>query len=306
MTVSVGVLTYNHGPFIGKVIESILDQKTDFPFEIIVCDDCSTDETVAEATEYSRKHPDKVRVITSTTNKGVYQNSLKLIDACLGEFVAMVDGDDWWTSKEKLQRQVDALRSDENAIGCFHDAEIVLTDDEGNTVDYYKGFKLYSQVHLFHPICHPWDIVERTIIPTSSLVFRNQRIALRDELVKYQHVKLSLVWVYHLMLAKHGHFIYINEPWCVYNNNKNGLTKMVQRPDFISSNINVLRSLFNDSYFRNLKHHIYRSLATEISHYLFANPQELTFFKKVSLIWQFNVYSILYAVSRSFSLLKRT
>jgi len=107
--VSVRTITYNHAPYIRQCIEGVLAQQTVFPFEYIIGEDCSTDGTREIVLEYGRRHPDRIRVITSEQNVGMRANGQRTRDACRGRYVAICEGDDCWHDPNKLQRQVDFL-----------------------------------------------------------------------------------------------------------------------------------------------------------------------------------------------------
>ena len=109
--VSISMITYNHAPFIAQAIEGVLQQKTTFPFELVIGEDCSTDNTREIVSEYHKKHPDIFRVIASDKNIGATRNSLRTLKACQGKYIAYCEGDDYWHHPYKLQKQVDYLES---------------------------------------------------------------------------------------------------------------------------------------------------------------------------------------------------
>lgn len=107
--VSIWCLTYNFGPFIRQAMEGFLAQETDFPFEILVHDDCSTDDTVTVLREYQQKYPDKVRLFLEEVNQGT-KHLHRFLDKVRGDYVAICEGDDRWTDPGKLQKQLGFLR----------------------------------------------------------------------------------------------------------------------------------------------------------------------------------------------------
>jgi glycosyltransferase involved in cell wall biosynthesis len=109
--VSAKMITYNHAPYIVQAIEGVLQQKTNFPFELVIGEDCSTDGTRAIVLEYQRKYSDIIRVITSDNNVGAYENIRRTSKACRGRYVAFCDGDDFWHDPSKLQKQTDYLET---------------------------------------------------------------------------------------------------------------------------------------------------------------------------------------------------
>jgi glycosyltransferase involved in cell wall biosynthesis len=108
---SIVLITYNHAPYIRRSIEGMLEQKTSFPFELIIGEDCSTDGTREIVFEYQRTHPEVVRVITSEKNVGACENVRRCEQSCRGEYICYCDGDDYWTAPNKLERQVGFLQA---------------------------------------------------------------------------------------------------------------------------------------------------------------------------------------------------
>jgi hypothetical protein len=119
--VSVYMLAYRHEPYIAQAIESIVAQQVDFPFELVVGEDCSPDRTREIALRYQASHPRIVRVLPEEANVGAFDNSARCIRQCRGEFIAICEGDDYFNDPRKLQAQVDALRADPGAIACHTD-----------------------------------------------------------------------------------------------------------------------------------------------------------------------------------------
>lgn len=109
--VSVEVLVYNQASTLRQCIESIVAQKTDFPFEIIIGNDCSTDDSLDVALALQREHPDKIRILSTRRNVGLNRNARNVRRAMRGTFAAFCEGDDWWLTETRLQEQVDLLRA---------------------------------------------------------------------------------------------------------------------------------------------------------------------------------------------------
>lgn len=128
MKVSVAMVTYNQERFLGQAIESALAQRTDFPFEIVLSDDCSTDGAPEIARRYAQQYPERIRLLTHETNLGLTRNIAQTIEACHGEYVANLEGDDYWTDTEKLQRQVDYLDANRDCSWCFTRATVIDAD----------------------------------------------------------------------------------------------------------------------------------------------------------------------------------
>jgi glycosyltransferase involved in cell wall biosynthesis len=103
------MLAYNHGPYIEQAIEGVLAQETDFPVELLIGEDHSTDNTLETARRYERANPGRIRVITSGHNVGAKNNLRRLEAACTGKYIAYCEGDDYWHDPQKLQKQVGFL-----------------------------------------------------------------------------------------------------------------------------------------------------------------------------------------------------
>ncbi len=135
--VSVYTITYNHEKYIAESIDSFLIQETDFPFEIVIGEDCSTDGTRKIIEEYVEKYPNIIKLITSENNVGMQANGQRTMEACKGQYIATCEGDDYWTDKNKLQIQKDFLESNPEYIICYTDVEAFC--ENGIIYDYIGG-----------------------------------------------------------------------------------------------------------------------------------------------------------------------
>lgn len=128
--VSVSMVTYNQREYIERTIESILNQRTDFPFEIVIGEDCSTDGTREIVLEYAEKFPDIIKAITSERNVGFHENAYRTSMACSGKYIAWCDGDDYWHRMDKLQIQADYLERHPEC-GLVHSDQDRLFEEHG-------------------------------------------------------------------------------------------------------------------------------------------------------------------------------
>ena len=117
--VSVCMLTYNHEKYLQQAIDGVMEQKTDFEYELIIGEDCSTDGTRRICFENQTRYPNRIRVLWSDDNIGIHKNNRLAMLSCRGEFVALCDGDDYWVNPLKLQKQVDFMRRHPTAGICF-------------------------------------------------------------------------------------------------------------------------------------------------------------------------------------------
>ncbi len=167
--VSICSITYNHAPFIRQCLDGFLMQQTNFPIEIIINDDCSTDGTTEIIREYAEKYPDKIFPIFHEENlysQGVRGMAQKFVyPKARGKYIATCEGDDYWTDPLKLQKQVDFLESHPDYSMCCHKAEVV-----------YEGVpqsdsKLYE--HIRDNELSAARIMLPPAIPTASMMVRS-------------------------------------------------------------------------------------------------------------------------------------
>ncbi len=127
--VSVIVATYNHEKYIGKALESIVSQETDFEIEALVGDDASKDGTGKIVEEYGRSYHNIIKPIIRRKNLGAFKNILDLIKRAEGEYIAFLEGDDYWIDEHKLQKQIDFLDNNRDFVASFGISYVVDEND---------------------------------------------------------------------------------------------------------------------------------------------------------------------------------
>jgi glycosyltransferase involved in cell wall biosynthesis len=128
ITVSVLIITYNHEKFIEEAIYSVVNQKTSFKFEVLIGNDCSTDKTLELIERVKSKYPDLITVYTSEINILPVANLLNLLKRSRGEYIAILEGDDKWCDKFKLQTQIEFLVDNNHYGACAHKTEYIKSD----------------------------------------------------------------------------------------------------------------------------------------------------------------------------------
>jgi glycosyltransferase involved in cell wall biosynthesis len=138
--VTVCCLAYNQEEFITEALDGFAKQETTFPFEVIVHDDTSTDRTPEIIREYAARRPDIFRPIFQTENQfsknGIYPNATHVYPLARGKYIALCDGDDYWTDPHKLQKQVDFMEKNPSFALCYHDYYV---KNGGQFTDELKG-----------------------------------------------------------------------------------------------------------------------------------------------------------------------
>ena len=205
--VSVSIITYNHRHCIARAIDSVLQQQVDFPYEIIIGDDCSTDSTQVILREYQQKHPEIIQLILHPrryTGVAGRLNNITNLYACRGQYIAMLDGDDYWISPNKLSAQVSFLDRHPDYVMTFHDTRFV--SDDPSFTPYYQS----ETNDLLAPgaMYTYQDIVDGWFIQTSTLLYRNRLIGEFPEW--FWHV-YSADYAIQLLVAQHGKIKYLEQ-----------------------------------------------------------------------------------------------
>ena len=202
--VSINMITYNHEPFIAQAIEGVVMQKTNFRIELVIGEDCSTDSTRKICEDYAIKYPEIIRLLPSEQNLGMSQNGIRTLRECKGKYIALLDGDDYWTDPLKLQKQVDFLEGNSDYVLCFHRVNILKTNDEIIEDFITKVPENYEAI----------DTLARlgNYIHTPSVVFRN---IIKSFPPEFEQSPIGDYFLY-MMLAKHGKLKYLEEKMAVY------------------------------------------------------------------------------------------
>lgn len=208
--VTVSCIAYNHEKYIARALDSFLMQKTDFPFEIVIHDDASTDRTAEIIREYAEKYPDIIRPMYQTENQ--YSQGISNISGAFnfpraeGKYIAMCEGDDYWIDDTKLQRQADYMEAHPECTMCFHSARIESDDKalRAKEVRPYKHSKL----------CTPEEVIDkRANYPTASLMFQAE---LAKQLPQWYHDCPVGDVPIHIFMASKGTVYYMDRKMSVY------------------------------------------------------------------------------------------
>lgn len=244
--VDVFMPTYNHGTYLAQAIESVLAQKTDFAYRLNIADDGSTDGAQALSKQYAQQNPDHIRAVLSPHHVGILHQdrlSLKVLQSCQAKYVAVLEGDDYWTDPDKLQKQIDFLESHPDFAICFHGVKTVNE----------KGDEQPDPCLAPHqkPISTIEDLLAGNFIHACSVMFRGGLI--KEFPDWYTTVRLG-DWPLHVMNARHGKIGYLDEVMAAYRFHEGSLWSSRDRLDQITETIEVLDHL--DAYlgFKYRKH----------------------------------------------------
>lgn len=206
--VSVCMITYNHEAFIGQSIESILSQDTDFEFELVIGDDCSIDGTTAICEDFAARDL-RVRLLPRERNLGVMPNFTRTLRACGGEYIAVCEGDDYWTDPQKLRKQVQFLDAHSDYAGSAHQS-MVMVDDAPS-----RHFKENVPANL-----GTTDLIGGRLFHTASVVFRRSVL----DLFCNSPLVLSCDRLLNLCISFVGRIDYSEECMCAYRLHGAGLS----------------------------------------------------------------------------------
>ena len=172
MKLSVFVVTYNQEQYIRQCLDSIVMQQINFDYEVIIGEDCSTDSTPQICDEYAEKYP-FIHVYHHQKNLGLVKNWEFVLNRCTGEYVAMIEGDDYWTNPNKLQTQVDYLEAHTDCQICFYKPSVVFT--EYVKEDQKKRDTLIFE-HLRPKIYSRTEVYEKWTILTGTVMYRSPSV----------------------------------------------------------------------------------------------------------------------------------
>lgn len=202
------MVTYAHEKFISQAIESIVMQKTDFPFELVIGEDCGPDKTREVCIKYQKKYPDIIKLNFRDKNVGPQQNFINTYNLCQGKYVAICEGDDYWTDPYKLQKQVDFMEQNTDFSLCAHAANTLM----GDTLEENKLNK--SRLNTEDIINEDWGIM------TASILFRKDTFIIPDWFSQIKNGDYGL----QLLVSLKGDIGYLPDNMSVYRRHQGGVS----------------------------------------------------------------------------------
>ncbi len=212
--VSCCIITYNHAPYIGQAVESVLQQQHNYPVEIIVADDRSTDGTTAILEDYQQRYPSLIRLIVQEQNQGASKNFMQLLYAAKGKYIAYLEGDDYWSDAGKLKKQIAFLEQNPDFAICFSNVLETFSDDPADPRNHLHegpGSKSITTLN---------DLLYGNYIQTSSVVFRNR---LFEYFPSWYGPLMPGDWPLHILNAQFGKIFYDKECMSVHRNHSDGV-----------------------------------------------------------------------------------
>ena len=238
--VSVCITTYNHEKFISQALDSVLMQKTDFEFEVLVGEDDSSDNTREIVKEYARKYPDKIRLFLNDRKNVIFINGaptgrwnfVNNLKHSKGEFVALLEGDDYWVDENKLQKQVAFLNQNKDYSISFHNARVFNTARAPEGVWHeFSDFK-WNGIERNRSEYSQDDLLATPLCPTASIVFRRPSNFVFPE---WFYQVMSADMALKVLVCKGRKIKYFDEFWSVYRKHPSGIS-MSHTGDVIHAN----------------------------------------------------------------------
>ena len=247
--VSICTITYNHEKFITEALDSFLMQETEFPFEIVIDDDCSIDDTANIIRAYMKKYPNIIKANLRSNNVGSTINYMENMQRARGKYLALCEGDDYWTDPLKLQKQVSFLRENlEYSMCCTvstnydHTKEVGICQFPNQIED--RDYTLY-------------DLFKGNITNTCTVVYRNIGIVFPEIFKSFKFGD----WPAHLLYAEQGKVRCLTDNTAVYRVHGEGLWTKNQETTKIQHSIDMLLGM-NIYFKQKYQEEIYMTVAS--------------------------------------------
>ena len=244
--VSVLITTYNQEHLITQTVDSVLMQVTDFDYEIVIGEDASTDRTREVVVELAQQHPDKIRVLlrdpeVANRERHLFgkMNFLQALESCRGEYIAVLDGDDYFTSAHKLQKQVDFLDARPDCMICFHNVRAVYEDNSKESENLCPDDQ--------KEITDIEQLLWGNFIPSCSIMYR------REPVVQIPDWFLTAKvgdWPINIFKAQYGKIGYLNEVMAAYRVHEAGAWSLRKRSRQLLISLKLLDNIDRDLGFK--------------------------------------------------------
>jgi len=233
--VNICCVTYNHEKFISQAIESFLMQKTDFPIEILIHDDASTDATISILKKYQKKYPNIIRLFLEKENqysKGITKiNPTFLFPNAKGKYIALCEGDDYWTDPYKLQKQVNFMDKNQDYSICSHN--VIVRDETWEKIVEHEWLgKDHRQISTIEDI-----LKYGSGGATCSLLFK--RSAFSDYPTWTKPIKGG-DWLLQILCTQNGKMRYFTEVMGVYRRHKYNSLYAAQQKELAHGNNDII------------------------------------------------------------------
>jgi glycosyltransferase involved in cell wall biosynthesis len=221
--ISVCITTYNHEKFLAQALDSVLMQQGDFVLEVLVGEDGSSDNTAHIVRDYAVRYPDTVRAFFHDPKDKLFingrqtgrKNFLHNLQQARGEYIALLDGDDYWTDPQKLHKQLQLLQQNPRLAACCHPA--IYVNASGEEQD---GFMGHHDIQHTYKDFSLYEVLRKNTVPTLSVLFRNPHL----QTVPSLYWKTDMAdWPTHILTALRGDIRYVDEKMAAYRVHEGGV-----------------------------------------------------------------------------------
>ena len=233
VAVSVLVVTYNHEKFVGEALQSVLSQRLPQPFEILISEDCSTDGTREIVRGFAKTHPHLIRLLLSERNLRSNEVVARGFRAARGRYIAYLDGDDFWTSNDKLRMQITFLDAQPDLTICFHNVQVV--DEHSQSIGRLWTAPGQPELSGLH------ELLRGNPIAASSVVYR--RAAVAELPAWYERFFPVTDWPLHVLYAREGRIGYLDRTLGAYRLHSGGLYSTLGEREKLEANADFYRRL---------------------------------------------------------------
>lgn len=236
--VSICCITYNHAPYIRECLDGFMMQQTNFPFEVLIHDDASTDGTTEIIREYAEKYPDIIKPLYEEENQWVKERRGSAVfnfPRAQGKYIALCEGDDYWTDPLKLQKQVDFLESHSDYVMCTHHFNTYNQEDGSFGEDWNSDFTEDFTFDLDF-------FIKRDKWITQPLTLLLRRSALnQEEYRQYPNAK-DITLIYHIL--KKGKGIFLKDRMGIYRCHNGGIWSKTSNSTRIKAEIDTAIGIY--------------------------------------------------------------
>jgi glycosyltransferase involved in cell wall biosynthesis len=233
VAVSVLVVTYNHARFVRQALDSVFAQRLPEPLEILISEDCSTDGTREIVQEYADSYPHVVSLLLSECNLGSNEVVRRGFRAAQGRYIALLDGDDYWTGDDKLQAQIEFLDRRPDVTICFHNVQVV--DERSQSTGRLWNSPDQPKVSGLH------KLLRGNFIATSSVMYRQAAVA--EIPAWYDGFFPVTDWPLHVLYARQGRIGYLDRTLGAYRLHRGGLFSTLGEREKLEANADFYRQL---------------------------------------------------------------
>jgi len=242
LMVSVFMMAYNHERFIAQALEGVLKQTVNFTYQIVIGEDCSTDNTREIVEEYAQNFPDKFKLILHQKNVGALANQMAILNACSGKYIAICEGDDYWTDPLKLQKQVDFMESHTDYVLTHSD--VIYVNSKGEVIEDIMSLISTTFKTRKKGIITKHLVKENFIITATVLILKDSFLEAEKRIEENGNQVVNIDYTLFLELSRLGKIHYEAQKTTAYRilaNSASHSSDINSRLRFIESTINISR-----------------------------------------------------------------